>query len=186
MTLSPDHVILGLLASQPQHGYQMLECFCDPHCLGRVWRLNASQLYNTLKRLERDGLISGQSAPSESGPPRTIYHLTEAGRDQLLLWLNEPSPLASIRRVRVEFPSRLFVARLLGMPTDALIERQRIACRRERERLQAERAQLIEESMAALALSFAIEQLEAALRWIDDCEQRVATLFVLPREGHSL
>ncbi|MCS6872570.1 MAG: PadR family transcriptional regulator [Anaerolineae bacterium] len=170
MTLSPDHAILGLLAHAPQHGYQMLECFSDPACLGQIWRLNASQLYSTLKRLERDGLISGQSAPSEIGPPRTVYHLTEAGRDQLLHWLHEPSPSASIRRVRVEFPSRLFVAHLLNVPSAPIIAHQRAACQQERERLIAQSSQAAD-GMASLALTFAIEQLEAALRWIERCEQ---------------
>ena len=57
MKLSPDHVILGLLAAQAQYSYQLLECFSDPERLGRIWRVNVSQLYNTLKCLERDGLI---------------------------------------------------------------------------------------------------------------------------------
>lgn len=170
MSLTPDHVILGLLALAPQHGYQMLECFGDPACLGQIWRLNASQLYNTLKRLERDGLISGHSAPSESGPPRTIYHLTEAGRDQLLQWLHEPAPLASIRRVRVEFPSRLFVAHLLGAPSAPILERQRAACQREHARLSEQLAHSAD-GMEKLALSFTVEQLEAALRWLERCEQ---------------
>lgn len=170
MTLTPDHVILGLLAFAPQHGYQMLECFGDSACLGQIWRLNASQLYNTLKRLERDGLISGQSAPSESGPPRTIYHLTETGRAQLLDWLHAPAPSASIRRVRVEFPSRLFVAHLLNLPSEPIIARQRMACERERERLLAQLPRM-SDGMAKLALTFALEQLEAALRWLDRCDQ---------------
>ncbi|MBO9310564.1 MAG: helix-turn-helix transcriptional regulator [Chloroflexi bacterium] len=170
MKLSPDHVILGLLAAQAQYGYQLLECFSDPERLGRIWRVNVSQLYNTLKRLERDGLISGEGVPSESGPPRTVYHLTEAGRDQLMLWLHDPMPSASIRRVRVEFPSRLFVASLLRLPTETIIARQRAACQRERDRLAAERTQA-PNGMAQLAIAFAIEQLEAALRSIDHCEQ---------------
>jgi DNA-binding PadR family transcriptional regulator len=170
MKLAPDHVILGLLAVQAQYGYQLLECFNDPERLGRIWQVNVSQLYSTLKRLERDGFISGESVPSESGPPRTVYHLTEAGRDQLMLWLHDQMPSASIRRVRVEFPSRLFVASLLRLPTETIIARQRVACQRERDRLAAERAQA-PSSMAQLAAVFAVEQLEAALRSIDYCEQ---------------
>lgn len=184
MKLSPDHVILGLLAAQAQYGYQLLECFSDPERLGRIWHVNVSQLYNTLKRLERDGLISGESVPSESGPPRTVYHLTEAGRDQLMLWLHDPAPSASIRRVRVEFPSRLFVASLLRLPTETIIERQRIACQRERDRLVAERAHACD-GMAQLAFAFAIEQLEAALRVIERCEQSlfITSLNLLERRG---
>jgi DNA-binding PadR family transcriptional regulator len=69
--LTPDETIVGLLASQPQHGYQLLETFNRPDSLGNVWSLSTSQLYAVLKRLERQGWITGQPLASEIAPPRT-------------------------------------------------------------------------------------------------------------------
>jgi DNA-binding PadR family transcriptional regulator len=128
----PDNVILGLLAGQPCHGYQLLEFFHDPNGLGRVRVMGTSQLHVVLKRLERQGFINGQEVQSPDAPARMEYHQTEAGRDSLRIWLNDQQPSASIRRVCVEFLSRLYITRLLGTPTDAIIQRQQVACELQR------------------------------------------------------
>jgi DNA-binding PadR family transcriptional regulator len=107
--LTPDETILGLLVVQPQHGYQLLEAFHDQDRLGQVWSLSTSQLYAVLKRLERRAWIVGHQIDSENAPPRTEYATTQAGLEQLMIWLNEPHPSPSIRRVRVEFLSRLYI-----------------------------------------------------------------------------
>ncbi|NJL53976.1 PadR family transcriptional regulator [bacterium] len=57
--LVPDEVILGLLAVEACHGYQLLDHFRSPAALGRVWNLSTSQLYAVLKRLDRLGYIAG-------------------------------------------------------------------------------------------------------------------------------
>src|SRR5687767_1598895 len=113
--LTPDETILGLLAVQARHGYDLLECFQSPDHLGEVWTLSTSQLYAVLKRLERDGAITGEKQEVENAPPRMCYQLTSAGEARVSAWLNEAAPSASIRRVRVEFLSRLYVARLLNL-----------------------------------------------------------------------
>lgn len=168
-TLTPDKTILGLLAVQARHGYQLLDCFQDVQQLGRVWSLSTSQLYNVLKRLEREALIVGCEVATENGPPRVEYTLSTAGQQQLQAWLYDSEPSPSIRRVRVEFLSRLFIARELNLPTIDIVRSQRKACLSERERLVTERdnAQL---GMALLAADFVIEQLDAVLRWIARCE----------------
>lgn len=167
--LTPDAIILGLLAAQARHGYQLLDCFHDSHQLGRVWNLSTSQVYNVLKRLERQSLIVGHEIPSANSPPRTVYALTEAGQQRLMAWLYDPAPSASIRRVRVEFLSRLFTARELNRPTAEIVRRQQQACQRERERLLIER-QAASPGMETLTIDFVIEQLDAVLRWIARCE----------------
>ncbi|MFQ3648169.1 MAG: PadR family transcriptional regulator [Anaerolineae bacterium] len=170
-----DETLLGLLAAQPMHGYQLLEAFQDPHQLGRVWKLSTSQLYSVLKRLERSGDISGAEQPSEIGPPRIAYTLTAQGRARVQAWLDEPSPSASIRRVRVEFLSRLWIAQRLRLPTAPIIARQRAACQTEFDRLQQERA-APHALMERLTLDLVQSQLRAALEWLDRCEvQLVAT-----------
>jgi DNA-binding PadR family transcriptional regulator len=50
----PDELILGLLAAEPMHGYQILARFEAPSELGRVWTMSRSQVYAVLKRLEQE------------------------------------------------------------------------------------------------------------------------------------
>ncbi|MBK8033980.1 MAG: PadR family transcriptional regulator [Chloroflexi bacterium] len=167
--LTPDETILGLLAAQGQHGYQLLETFQDPARLGKVWKLSTSQLYAVLKRLERQAWISGVEQWSESAPPRIEYSLTEAGWRVLDEWLSTVAPSASIRCVRVEFLSRLYIAQLLKLPTAPIIARQRAVCQAEYARLQSAQGNN-PQSMGYLAAEMVITQLGAVLTWIDRCE----------------
>lgn len=167
--LTPDETILGLLAAQAQHGYQLLEAFQDPQQLGNVWKLSTSQLYAVLKRLERQQWISGVEQPSEHAPPRVEYAITESGRLVLDRWLSTDTPSASIRRIRVEFLSRLYIAQLLNHPTEWIIDQQRAVCQAEYSRLQAAQANRLQ-GIGRLAADMVITQLEAVLIWIDQCE----------------
>jgi DNA-binding PadR family transcriptional regulator len=166
---APDPIILGLLAVQPCHGYQLLEFFHDPNELGRVWTMSTSQLYAVLKRLEQQGFIDGKEIPAADAPTRTEYRLTEAGRVSLYGWLNDHQPSASIRRVRAEFLSRLYIARLLSVPTATLVQYQKAACQLQRKTLLAQREEA-QTGIGLLALEFMLIQLDAVLQWIDHCE----------------
>ena len=166
---TPDNVVLGLLAAHPSHGYQLLEAFHDPDQLARVWSMSTSQLYVVLKRLEQQGFIAGRDVASADAPTRTEYHLTEAGRASLHRWLGERQPSASVRWVRVEFLSRLTIARLLDLPTAPLVQSQKAACQSERRLLLAQ-CHETGPGIGRLALEFMIAQLDAVLQWIDRCE----------------
>ena len=166
---SPDNVILGLLAVQPCHGYQLLEYFHDPQGLGRVWMMSTSQLYVVLKRLQQQGFITGRAVESSEAPTRTEYQLTEAGQDSLTIWLHEKQPPASVRRIRVEFLSRLYLARLLGVSTLPIVSAQKAACQLQLIILRTQRDEAAP-GIGFLALEFMIAQLEAVLQWIDRCE----------------
>ena len=167
-SLTPDETILGLLAVQARHGYELLECFRSPHQLGRVWKLSTSQIYAVLKRLEREGWILGHEVASENAPPRTEYTLTNRGEERLQDWLNDPQPSASIRCIRVEFLSRLYVAQQLSLSMDASVRYQREACIAAHTQLISER-QHAESGIDFLALELHISQLEAVLHWIERC-----------------
>lgn len=174
-SLTPDETILGLLAAQAKHGYQLLACFADTDELGRVWDLSTSQLYAVLKRLESQGFILGREVEAENAPTRTEYSLTSSGEERLEKWLYDDNPSASIRRVRVEFLSRLYVARLLNLPTLPIVRCQKAACHREQAEL-FELRQQAAPGVGFLALELHIAQLKAVLQWIDRCE-------VAPKEG---
>lgn len=164
--LTPDETILGLLAVQPRHGYDLLECFHSPEHLGRVWDLSTSQLYNVLKRLEHRGWISGRQIETDNAPPRTEYAITPFGDAYLRAWLHEAQPASSIRRIRVEFLSRLYIARALHLSIEPLVIAQRMACRCKRDELTSERKHA-HPGIDMMALDLHIAQLDAVLQWID-------------------
>ncbi len=166
---TPDETILGLLMQKAQHGYQLLEAFADEQALGRVWKLSTSQLYAVLKRLQTQGFITGEEAYSLDAPPRTVYHITRSGEAYVQAWLGELNPSPSIRRVRVEFLSRLYIARLLHQPTEVLIRSQKITCLEKRDALAAQRSNA-DNSFGALALELEIAQFETILAWITQLE----------------
>ncbi len=168
-TRVPDDVLLGLIALQPQHGYQLLDYFRSTAALGSVWNLGQSQLYAVLKRLERGGLIEGQSRASPDAPPRIEYTLTEGGRERVHAWLYADVSPEAVEDVRIQFLSRLYVARLNNWPTAQIVRRQRRAVEaRYRQRLD-ERAKA-SSGIEWLSREFEVEQLSAVLRWIERCE----------------
>lgn len=169
----PDETILGILASTPQHGYQIIQHFNDRQALGRIWTMSTSQVYAVLKRLENQGSITGQETISEEGPPKKEYAITSSGRVLLNYWLYAPDPSTSIRRIRVEFLSKLYVARLLDLPAAQIINPQIQACQRQKENLARKLAETDSE-MEKLALDFVLGQLTAALAWLEKLEKNDA------------
>ncbi len=170
-SLTPDDTLLGLLAAEARHGYQLIDCFRDPAQLGNVWTLSTSQIYAVLKRLDAQRLIAGRTVASPDAPARVEYQLTPAGIRRLEAWLTEAAPSASVRRVRVEFLSRLYIARLLNLPTREIVRAQKDACCARRDVRSAER-DCSAPGVGRLALELEIAQLDAILNWIDRCEMR--------------
>jgi DNA-binding PadR family transcriptional regulator len=167
--LTPDETLLGLIALRPRHGYDLLECFRDPDQLGEVWKLSTSQVYAVLKRLETQGLINGAVVAVPDAPARVEYQLTERGAARLAAWLAEPQPSPSIRSVRVMFLSRLFVARLLNMPTQPIVARQKEACQQTLDAIQRTLGQAAP-GVGWLALDLIIAQYQVILKWLDRCD----------------
>lgn len=167
--LTPDETLLGLIAVQNCHGYELIETFRNPSELGDVWKMSTSQIYAVLKRLESQRLIVGQVVTQTTAPERKEYTLTAAGQQRLDRWLHDPQPSASIRRIRVEFLSRLYIARRLGIPTIPIVVRQRATCEAERHRI-AEELAARESGIGYLAQALVLSQLDAVLDWLYRCE----------------
>ena len=157
---------LALLADGPKHGYELKQSL--EQRFGAVLpKLNAGQVYTTLARLERDGLVEGSDVPDDSRQKR-VYALTAAGREALEAWVATPTPAT---RLRDEFFLKLVLAGQADVADPRLlIERQR------REYLQALRdvsdAATNGNVVASLLAEGAALHLEADLRWLDLCEQR--------------
>lgn len=77
-----DVVVLGLLAEESLHGYELIERFRS-RALGRWSEVGRASVYQAMQRLERDGSISGKDLPGVAGPDRRVYRITRPGRDRL-------------------------------------------------------------------------------------------------------
>ncbi len=87
--MSVRHALLALLSEGPKYGLQLRHEF--EARTGEVWPLNVGQVYTTLQRLERDGLVEADDA--DDGPQRG-YSITDAGAAALAEWLRTPPEMA--------------------------------------------------------------------------------------------
>jgi DNA-binding PadR family transcriptional regulator len=85
------HALLALLSEGPRYGLWLQNEFESR--TGRVWPLNAGQVYTTLQRLERDGLVETDDGESERSRKR--YRITSAGERELGDLLRTPPDLVS-------------------------------------------------------------------------------------------
>ena len=82
--MSLPHVLLGMLA-EPASGYELKQYF--DQSVRHFWSAELSQIYPALTKLEKEGLLSSNSAPSDKGPSRKMYRRTAAGKTALHDWL---------------------------------------------------------------------------------------------------
>ncbi|MFD1609655.1 PadR family transcriptional regulator [Oceanobacillus luteolus] len=83
--MSVKHSLLALIYEKPRHGYELKTGF--ESLVEGLWPLNAGQVYTTLDRLERDSFVE---SPGHDKKDRKLYTITQAGKEELWSWLNEP------------------------------------------------------------------------------------------------
>jgi DNA-binding PadR family transcriptional regulator len=162
-------LFLALLAGDSGHGYELKQTLEQE--FGRLLpALNAGQIYTTLARLERDGLVTGEGVAGDSRRKR-VYELTEDGRAALAEWIETP---VSGTRLKDEFFMKFVVVASVGLAEPrALIERQRreyLQSLRDLDTLQAADGHGV---AAELLVEGAILHLKADLEWLDLIEQRL-------------
>ncbi|GAB2795616.1 PadR family transcriptional regulator [Amycolatopsis magusensis] len=162
-------VVLALLAKEPAHGYQLGVRLRE--ALGPLSEsLNAGQVYVTLTRLEKAGLVSAERVPGlPDRPDRKTYALTAAGQRRVADWVAEVSwPKPDL----TEFHLKLVAAAAarLADPLALIDAQRRELLRRLRD---AQRAALAEpdDSVAGLLLEGVVLRLRADLRWLETCER---------------
>ena len=95
MDLSPTaYVILGMLRHEPRSGYEIKQVV--DHSTRFFWAASYGQIYPELRKLAKAGLVEGESQPT-GGRRRTVYRLTDAGREELRRWLAEPPETFELR-----------------------------------------------------------------------------------------
>jgi len=166
------YALLGLLARHPSHGYDLKNEIED--ALGGNWEINFGQIYTTLSRLERDGLVSAASE-SEDARGKRIYEITSAGRSELEGWLNHP--IENARQLRDEFITKLIIRHLAGYgDTQLAIFEQRQAYLQQLRSLTTLASQKENDPFVSLLIEGANLHLQADLRWLDVCDERLENL----------
>lgn len=164
------HGLLALLERGPMYGYQLRTEF--EASTGATWPLNIGQVYTTLSRLERDGLVEPEGETDGNG--KTTYRLTPRGRVELERWFL--TPLEHEGRPRDELAIKLAMALTTpGVDVRAVVQKQRTATLRTLRELTRRKLQADERADAAWLLvnESMIFQAEAEARWLDHCEAQL-------------
>ncbi len=178
--MSVRNALLALLEQGPRYGYQLRAEF--EHHTGGTWPLNVGQVYTTLARLERDGLVEGRG---EDGEGHVVYAVTDAGRQEVTEWFT--SPVARTQPPRDELAIKLALAVTVpGVDVGAVIQQQRSATMtalQDYTRLKRRAADPDKgpgegsDGSAELAWGLVLDSLvfnaEAEIRWLDHCEARL-------------
>ena len=106
--MSLEYAILGFLNYRPYSGYDLKKIFDTS--VRHFWPADQSQIYRTLARLTEQGNVEMEKVPQEDRPDRKVYHITPAGRVELMSWLALPPPMGEPRSaalIQVFFAAQL-------------------------------------------------------------------------------
>ncbi len=172
-----DHMLLGLLR-EPSTGYDLKKMFDSS--LAYFWAAEQSQIYTTLARLEKKGLVESHEAPSLRGPKRRVYSLTTAGHTALRDWLLGGPEIANLR-----FPylAQVFMLDELGTMEEAILFltelrsdfKRRLAALKSLDKMFRATWPGYPDDVSpdgmfrVMTLRFGFARLRAALRWMDEC-----------------
>jgi DNA-binding PadR family transcriptional regulator len=171
--MSVRHALLALLSEGPKYGLQLREEF--EANTGQVWPLNVGQVYTTLQRLERDGMVTaiGDAQPGGEHGPQKAYRITGAGSDELAQWLRVPPDLSVPPRDDLVMKV-LIAVRVPGTDVSEVIQ----AHRRYLVELMQEWTRLKEDDNGRdVAFSLVVDselfRVDSVVRWLDAAEGRL-------------
>ncbi|PIY41185.1 PadR family transcriptional regulator, partial [Candidatus Aquicultor secundus] len=173
--MSVKHGLLGLLAKQPQNGYELKNSFDE--IAGGFWDVNFGQIYTTIDRLIKDGLAVSVSEGDE-GAERRVYQITPKGVKEFKDWLVKP--MVKVRPLRDE----IFVKLAFMDPLDKEAMLQLLA--EQRQMYLAKMAELTRKKyllsrqaanrdilMTDLLLDAALFHADADIKWFEHCEAKI-------------
>ncbi len=187
--MSVRHALLALLSEGPKYGLQLRQEFESG--TGDVWPLNIGQVYTTLQRLERDGLIESDE-PSREGPQKA-FRITEEGCGELSAWLNTPPEMTSPPRDELVIKV-ISAMRVPGINVHDVIQIHRrylVELMQQWTRLKEDEADF--DLQFALVVDAELYRLDAEVRWLDAADGRLKraateppTQIALPRLARRL
>lgn len=174
--MSVRHALLALLTEGPKYGLQLREEFVAR--TGEVWPLNVGQVYTTLQRLERDGLVESDDT-ADAGPQKG-FRITPEGEHELAGWLRTPPDLTS--PPRDELVIKVLVAlRVPGIDVHEVIQVHRryvVELMQQWTRLKDDEAEF--DLGLALVVDAELFRLDSVIRWLDAADGRLKRAAVEP------
>ena len=167
--MSVPHALLALLSERPKYGLRLQNEFQTR--TGEVWPLNVGQVYTTLQRLERDGLVETDDGEGERS--RKQYRITSAGERELGDWLRTPPDL--VPPPRDELVIKVLVAmQIPGTDVHEIVQVHRRHVIEIMQRYTQIKAAAAEDDLALTLVADAeIFRLEAIVRWLDTADVRL-------------
>jgi DNA-binding PadR family transcriptional regulator len=174
--VSVRHALLGLLTEGPKYGHQLRQEFEVK--TGDVWPLNVGQVYTTLQRLERDGMVESDDSVGEGA--QKGYRITAAGKDELGRWLTTPPDLTS--PPRDELVIKVLVAlEIPGVDVHEVIQVHRrylVELMQQWTRLKDDEAEF--DLSLALVVDAELFRLDSVVHWLDSADGRLKRASVEP------
>lgn len=189
--MSLDHILLGILRT-PSSGYEIKQQF--DQVFSHFWAADLPQIYRTLNRMERDGMLVASTSASSKGPERRVYRLTAAGKRALRKWLTTAPTLAT---ERIEYLAQTF---FLGALED---DESALSFMRELRRVLSDELAVLqgiaagwaahdpsypdcedrEDFYAQLTLDLGVQKLTTKVAWADRCVERIEKR--IQEKGHE-
>jgi DNA-binding PadR family transcriptional regulator len=173
------HALLALLSEGPKYGLQLREEF--EARTGEVWPLNVGQVYTTLQRLERDGLVESDDDADQEGPQKD-FRITVTGEQELAKWLRTPPDLAS--PPRDELVMKVLVAlRVPGTDVPQVIQvHRRYLVELMQQWTRIKDAEAEDDMALALVVDAELFRLDSVIRWLDSADGRIKRAAADPPE----
>ena len=167
--MSIRHALLALLSEGPKYGLQLRQEF--EARTGDVWPLNVGQVYTTLQRLERDGLVASDDGEGEG--PQKGYRITGDGTDELAEWLRTPPDTTA--PPRDELVIKVLVAlRVPGVDVHELLQVHRRHLVEVMQRFTHLKAEAPADDLGlSLVVDAELYRLEGVVRWLDAAGSRL-------------
>jgi DNA-binding PadR family transcriptional regulator len=168
--MSVRHALLALLSEGPKYGLRLRQEF--EVRTGEMWPLNVGQVYTTLQRLERDGLVESEGGDTEG--PQKDFRITDEGRRELAGWLRAPAEVGT--PPRDELVIKVLVALIVpGVDVHEVVQAHRRGLVEAMQRYTHLKATAPEDDVAlALVVDAELFRLEAIVRWLDAVDARLA------------
>jgi DNA-binding PadR family transcriptional regulator len=170
--MSVRHALLALLSEGPKYGLQLREEF--EARTGEVWPLNVGQVYTTLQRLERDGMVASDGDGQDG--PQKAFRITAAGSEELAGWLRTPPDMSS--PPRDELVMKVLVAlRMPGTDVRDVIQVHRRYLVQLMQQWTRIKETEVHDGGADMNLALAVDaelfRLDAVVRWLDAADGRI-------------
>lgn len=168
--MSVSNTLLGLLATEPAHGYTLKQRY--DRRFSPVKPLAAGQVYASLARFERDGLAVVTGTEGGSGPSRILYAITADGVTALESWMYTPEPPSTYASGALL--TKVTLALMSGRDANAVLDAQRALHLARMRELTASKREAAAPDL--FAITYELAHLDADLRWIEEAGGRIGQL----------